>query len=951
MEMTGFDQRSAARNAAAPACLRLLVGLSFFLTLGVPQAGAKPGATAGATPSTLLTPIGTLSRDVSEAEVARWKRELRREDLRTEPAARLHLWLGEVEIARNKEPERALEQFRLAQHLVRRSSPVYGCAAYDRAVTLFYQGAYSLAAPAFRDLLALKSRLHGYSRSDCALWARHAAACAGYHAQHARLGITEPSRLDPLCGVASLAACMRAHDRPYDRTTLLTHCRMTGLGNNMQDLARCAKRLGMSAWTVKADEEGLKRLPKPLVAYVEQDHFVAVTRADNDGVSYLCSDCGAWPGGRRDLSWKQWRAMECNLFLAVATPGSAEARLMTSALSTRPTGRAVASAPATRLAALRANDLPSTRTLLIRLLKAHSVLYVPPISVQCGQLPNTQHCNPDAQCCAGDGGGAGGGGGDGSGGGGGGNDGGYQCGPSDGDPVDLATGEENYSPAADLTVYNPIGPSVVWRRQYVSLRGLIQVPSGLFPYAQYAFGLNWNTAYDMQMIVANNIAYLYLPNGSDYAFDVPATPTAATPQVVCPAANAGVPVLCTWNYNADGSYSFVFTRRDRTQWVFSSLTGYALTQQVDRNGNAINFVYSTPGGPGFELTSITDSNHRTLLTLHHNAFFNVTSVSDRYGRSVYYTVRQFQQSVSPNPCDELTQVSQIVRTDSQIHPSRFSYGYTLHSNGEGEPMLGLHTITVPAPTGKGTATATINYSGLYVGNLVDANGNTRTYTPLDANDTQVTVTDRTGKVAYSYTVGFDAQMRTTYRTDGTGQTQTYQASYLPDNAYQPASVTNANSQTTTYTYDTFGQITSVTSPRNVTTTYTFDYSAFPLGELKQVQEGSKSPITITYYEPSGLLKTLSTPLPGTSGSTQTVTTSFTYDGLGNILSVQLPGNDAAATITRTLNYSQDGKYTQPSAINQPLTVTDNLGHITHFRYDTQGNRVAVWDAPLCATIG
>ncbi len=892
---------------------------------------------------TLLNEAGTLSRTVSAAEIAGWRRQLQRGDLSAGIAARLHLWLGEVEIARNREPERALEQFRLAQRLVAHDSPIYGCAAYDRAMTLYFEGAFDLATPAFHDLLRSGRRLRGYPITSAALWYRHAGACAGYHAKHAKLGITEPSRLDPLCGVASLAACLRANQRPYDRHTLLAHCRMTGLGNNMQDLVDCAKRLGMSAQMVRADDEGLKALPMPVVAYVELDHFVAVTRADSDGVSYLCSDCGAWPGGRRDLTWKQWRAMDCNLYIAVTRPGSIEDHAMGLLSPAGGPQHSAVSAPAAgrgpRLASDRHAGALMNRAWQARISGRHIVLYTSPSPPSCGSPAGGGHCTPGANCPS-DGSGPGGGGFCPLSGGGG--------GPTDGEPVNLATGAEEYSPAPDLTVYNPIGPSVVWQRLYGSLRGPYNA-NGLFPYAQSAFGTDWDSSYDYQAVPVSGGVYFFNPNGGAYAFSVPATPTASNPQVACPAGNAGTPMLCTYTYNTDGSLSFVFLKPDRSQWVCSSLNNYALSRLVDRNGNFINFVYTTPGSAGYALSAITDSNNRPLLTIRRNARYNIVSVSDRYNRSVLYQVQRFPHINVPPPwpqfSDELVQVSQIVRAGTFNPPSRYRYGYIYHSDGEGAELLpALHTITVPSPTGSGVSIATINYDGVFVANIVDSNGKTRTYTQIDANDTLVTVTNKKYDVVYSYAVGFDSQMRMSYRTDGTNANQIYQASYLADNAYQPATVTNGNNQTTTYSYDQFGQVTSVTTPRNVTTTFTFDYSVFPLGELKQIQEGSKSPINITYYEPSGLPQTVSIPLPGTSGSTATATTSLIFDALGNLLSITQPGNDAAATITTTVNYTQDGSYHQAEAIGQPLTITDSLGHVTHLRYDAQGNLISGIDA-------
>jgi hypothetical protein len=55
----------------------------------------------------------------------------------------------------------------------------------------------------------------------------------------------------------------------------------------------------------------------------------------------------------------------------------------------------------------------------------------------------------------------------------------------------LATGEEEYQPDADMTVYNPIGPSVVWQRVYNSLRDA-QVASGDYSYENQDYGYGWH---------------------------------------------------------------------------------------------------------------------------------------------------------------------------------------------------------------------------------------------------------------------------------------------------------------------------------------------------------------------------------------------------------------------------------------------------------------------------
>src|ERR1700722_10564238 len=84
--------------------------------------------------------------------------------------------------------------------------------------------------------------------------------------------------------------------------------------------------------------------------------------------------------------------------------------------------------------------------------------------------------------------------------------------------------------------------------------------------------------------------------------------------------------------------------------------------------------------------------------------------------------------------------------------------------------------------------------------------------------------------------------------------------------------------------------------------------------------------------------------------------SFTYDvtsqgtksmgslGLGNVLTATTPGNNSVSSITTTFNYTTDGTYGQSAAIDQPITLTDNLSNVTHMRYDSRGNLDSLTDA-------
>ena len=291
-------------------------------------------------------------------------------------------------------------------------------------------------------------------------------------------------------------------------------------------------------------------------------------------------------------------------------------------------------------------------------------------------------------------------------------------------------------------------------------------------------------------------------------------------------------------------------------------------------------------------------------------------------------------------------------------------GYSNVSNGESsEAIPMLHTVTTPSATGTGTQTATISYlPGLCtVSSVTDGNGNTRSYNQTDANHTQVNVTDAQSNVVYRYTAGYDMNLSVTSITNGKtdvngSNTQTIASMTYADanDPLRPSQVQDANGYqsggaggqgTTSSTWDKFGNCLSETSARGVTTTYNLSYANFALGEVASVQEGTKTPTTFTYYEPSGLIHTMTRSAPGSaSNPSQTVLYSYTYDALGNMTAASEPGNNAASAKTTTYNYTQDGTYSQTEMLRKPITLTDSLGHVTHLRYDTRGNETAVIDA-------
>src|SRR5947207_654466 len=201
----------------------------FIAFLSFASIGSISGQPPASLPShrfTLLDEVGRLTRPVSDSEIASWKRDLKTTHPPLEYAARLHVWLGEAELAKNQQPDAAIWHFRQAQRLSFPNESIHGLAAYDSVVSTFYAGRYAQAAAGFDRLLKNRG-LSGYNRRTVALWKRHADGCAGYHADHHKLGIPQPKQLDPLCGVSGLAICLQALGLPHDKARIASVCRYT----------------------------------------------------------------------------------------------------------------------------------------------------------------------------------------------------------------------------------------------------------------------------------------------------------------------------------------------------------------------------------------------------------------------------------------------------------------------------------------------------------------------------------------------------------------------------------------------------------------------------------------------------------------------------------------------------------------------------------------------------
>jgi RHS repeat-associated protein len=929
--------------------VRSFIALSLLLSAVVSVSADydKSLKTPRALPLSLLDESGRLEVAAPLESRASWIRELTTHPT-AERAAQLHLWIGEWELDAGENPKEAGRRFELARQLVPITHPLGGLAAYNLAVCAFRSGAYAESVERFEDVLhRSKTRgiLPGFDRPTAALFLRHAKLCAGYHKSRGLLGIPEPPKLDPKSGGASLAVCLKALNLPYDEASVFKACRKTGYGSSTSDILAACKKLGVTARTITVDEIGLKKLPLPALAFVEKDHYITVIAANEKGVTYSCADCGPWPGGSINLTWKQWRALEASHYISVVKPNSASDRLISAALKqgSKPAAKPVVATSKPVVANRQAVPYQLAQTALAYHIAMIALPYDDGVY---GKY--SLHCVEGTVQCAYDGGAEG-----------------ASChGPSAGDPVNLATLEEEYKPEADLSVYNPFGPSVGWQRIYNSLRNSSENPDGKIPVSEVVtdFGRGWSHSYNYAISYGNgnpaNSGILVMPNKGRLLFTVPAGSGVGSKMTM----QAGAPcVISIAAMSSTTPAQFKVQWSDGTAMFFNSLGPSTNRYRLDSLKNALDqtlaFYYEVQDAT--LLSQIKNSYNTVLLTINRaNGVGNgITSVTDPYSRKVVYSRGTVGVEIG-----QLKTVSQITPTSSASPLNRYTYGYTGFTNGvAGVPFL--TNITVPSPTGSGTSTSTITYSPstLVVTKLTDANGNMHQYVVVDSTHTKVSVYSPTNVLVYCYTVGFDSSMNTTEMKDATGaiaQTKTFGSSISP---FRPTQVTIGSgigsSYNYSYTWDKYGNVLTKSVQRSTTVTTTIDNDAdtplanpkFPTGLVTGVKRGLRNkeiigydpsgtglPARITYLSPTAISTGVGSPMEQID---------YQYDNLGNVTRIEAPGVTATARRITIINYTYDtwGSYSQPAKIGQPLVVTDPLGHSTHFRYDAQGRLTDRWD--------
>lgn len=263
-------------------------------------------------------------------------------------------------------------------------------------------------------------------------------------------------------------------------------------------------------------------------------------------------------------------------------------------------------------------------------------------------------------------------------------------GPLDsGDPINLASGHEEYNPAPDLTAYNPNGIPAVFQRIYKG--------AAAFTESTPSTGLStgWFHNYDVKILRTTHLdswepLKLVYPGGSTETL----TPLLSgnSPNGQFQVKN-GSPYFATGTPSpTPGIWQFLnITFANQTVWRFeptndNTLNLVSITNQYGQ-GLTLNW------GSSLQLLDVRDfSSNNLLLSLIYNSELQLTSIIDNTNRRVHYT---FGSSESGTLSGEFLTGHSIIVPDSQLAQDSLiqtNYDYT---NVGGKALLAK--VSKPPP--------------------------------------------------------------------------------------------------------------------------------------------------------------------------------------------------------------------------------------------------------------
>jgi RHS repeat-associated protein len=419
------------------------------------------------------------------------------------------------------------------------------------------------------------------------------------------------------------------------------------------------------------------------------------------------------------------------------------------------------------------------------------------------------------------------------------------------------------------------------------------------------------------------------------------------------------PLALTRYYNSRASTFSTFAGTFGVNWrsTFDRYIQIHSSSQVTverAGGQQLNFTLSgstwipdsdvdltlTNSGTTWTLTDSDDTVETyTATTAGNEALVNSIKARDGYTQTLTYTSNQLT-SVSDSYSRSL---SFTYNTNGTLHTvttpdsTTLTYGYNAVTGGNQLTSVAYSTSPVTSQT---YVYANTGLPFALTG-ITDENGNTYmtwTYDTLGRG-----LTSQQGSGANLTTLAYNSNGTTTV-TNPLGVTDTYTFTTL-QGVRKVTQISRAATSTTaaaseTITYDSNGYVASLTDWNGNQTTYVNNSHGLPT-TINEAVGSSVARTTTTVYDPTFVHLPDSVTTPG-------LTTSFTHDASGNVLTRTLTD-----TTTATIPYSTNGQtrtttFTYDST-GHVLTAKSPNSNTTHFGYDTSGALTSITDALTHAT--
>jgi RHS repeat-associated protein len=381
-------------------------------------------------------------------------------------------------------------------------------------------------------------------------------------------------------------------------------------------------------------------------------------------------------------------------------------------------------------------------------------------------------------------------------------------------------------------------------------------------------------------------------------------------------------------------FIYVFTLPTQEKLKFNSEG--KLTEQKDRNGNAITLTYESG-----KLTKAKDNAGRELIFAYTGS--QVTSVEDPLGRKVKYTYELTNLASVTLPGEETArwkfkydashQLTEMTNGRAGVTKTEYDEKHRVKKQTDpAERVLkfeygesgGLKTTTITEPNGS-TTFEKFNEGGEPV-EVIQAKGTGLERKITNEYSSGYELLKTTDPLGHATTYEYDAAGNMTLQKDPEGDEtkRTYDATHDVETETTP------KGEKTTYKRDSHGNVEAIERPAPGETTQKSTFKHALNGDL----ESATDPLgheTKFEYDTYGDLKAEIDP--------EGDKTTWTFDKDGEQLTEVSPrGNEEGAKA------AEFETVTERDSQGRPKKVTDPLGHETKFAYDKDGNLESVTDA-------